>query len=122
MSILTLLDNKSPQEIGEMFQTTLDDFIKEKIQETINDLLQGEIEDFLTDALRDLTFDIRNGYYKRHLKTKYGSIEVKVPRDRLNLFETKLIKPYKQTTDELEFMIQSLYLKGIKFFWKFSLS
>lgn len=113
MSILTLFDNKSPQEIGEMFKTTLDDFIKEKIQETINDLLQGEIEEFLTDGLRDLTLDIRNGYYKRHLKTRYGSIEVRVPRDRLNLFETKLIKPYKQTTDDLEFMIQSLYLRGM---------
>lgn len=113
MSILALIKEKSPEEIGTLVKTSLDDFVKEKIEEAVNGLLQGEIEDFLTDALRGQTFDIRNGYYKRHLKTKFGSIEVRVPRDRLNLFETKLIKPYKQTTEDLEFVVQSLYLKGM---------
>ena len=113
MSILTLIDGKTPQELGDFFKNSLDEFVKEKIQATINQLLQGEIEDFLTEALRDQTFDIRNGYYKRHLKTSYGSIEVSVPRDRLNLFETKLIQPYKQTTADLEYMVQTLYLRGM---------
>ena len=113
MSILALIKEKNPTEIGTMFLSTLDEFVKEKIQETINELLQGEIQDFLTDALRESTFDIKNGYYKRHLKTKFGSIEVNVPRGRLNLFETKIIQPYKQTANDLEFVIQSLYLKGM---------
>lgn len=113
MSILTLIDGKTPQELGDFFKNSLDEFVKEKIQATINQLLQGEIEDFLTEALRDQTFDIRNGFYKRHLKTSYGSIEVSVPRDRLNLFETKLIQPYKQTTADLEYMVQTLYLRGM---------
>ena len=113
MSILSLIDNKSPEEIGNLISDSLNEYVKEKIKETINNLLQGEIEDFLTDAIRENTFDIRNGYYTRHLKTSYGSIEVKVPRDRLNLFETKIIQPYKQTTDDLEFMVQSLYLRGM---------
>ena len=63
--------------------------------------------------MREQTFDIRNGYYKRHLKTKYGRIEISVPRDRLNLFETKIIQPYKQTAADLEYVIQSLYLRGL---------
>lgn len=113
MSILTLIDGKSSAELGDLLKDSINSFVKEKLTETINDLLQGEIEDFLTDALRDRTFDIRNGYYKRHLKTRYGSIEVKVPRDRLNLFETKLIQPYKQTTADLEYVIQTLYLRGM---------
>ena len=87
--------------MGNMLVSTLDGFAKERI------------EDFLTDALRDETLDVRNGYYKRHLKTKFGSIEVKVPRDRLNYFETKIIKPYKQTCEDVEFVVQSLYLKGM---------
>ncbi len=113
MSILTLIDGKSPQELGEFFKTSINEFVKEKITETLNQLLQGEIEDFLTEAIRNQTLDIRNGYYKRHLKTKYGSIEVSVPRDRLNLFETKLIQPYKQTTADLEYIVQTLYLRGM---------
>ena len=99
--------------MGNMLISTSGGFVKEKIEEAINDLMDGEIEDFLTDALRDETLDVRNGYYKRHLKTKFGSIEVKVPRDRLNYFETKIIKPYKQTCEDVEFVVQSFYLKGM---------
>ena len=113
MSILALIEGKKPEELGTIVKNSLDEFVKDKIEEAINDLLQGEIEDFLTDALRDQTFDIRNGYYKRHLKTKYGRIEISVPRDRLNLFETKIIQPYKQTAADLEYVIQSLYLRGL---------
>lgn len=113
MSILTLIDGKSSEELGEFFKSSINEFVKEKLQETINQLMQGEIEDFLTEALRNETLDIRNGYYKRHLKTRYGSIEVSVPRDRLNLFETKLIQPYKQTTKDLEYVVQTLYLRGM---------
>ena len=113
MSILTLIDGKSSEELGEFFKSSINEFIKEKLQETINQLMQGEIEDFLTEAIRNETLDIRNGYYKRHLKTRYGSIEVSVPRDRLNLFETKLIQPYKQTTKDLEYVVQTLYLRGM---------
>lgn len=113
MSILALIEGKKPEELGAIVKNSLDEFVKDKIEETINDLLQGEIEDFLTDALRDQTFDIRNGYYKRHLKTKYGRIEISVPRDRLNLFETKIIQPYKQTAADLEYVIHSLYLRGL---------
>ena len=83
MSILALIEGKNPEELGTLVKSSLDDFVREKIEETVNTLLLGEIEDFLTDALREQTFDIRNGYYKRHLKTKYGSISVNVPRDRL---------------------------------------
>lgn len=113
MSILALIEGRKPEELGAIVKNSLDEFVKDKIEEAINDLLQGEIEDFLTDALRDQTFDIRNGYYKRHLKTKYGRIEISVPRDRLNLFETKIIQPYKQTAADLEYVIQSLYLRGL---------
>lgn len=113
MSILTLIDGKSSEELGEFFKSSINEFVKEKLQETINQLMQGEIEDFLTEALRNETLDIRNGYYKRHLKTRYGSIEVSVPRDRLNLFETKIIQPYKQTTKDLEYVVQTLYLRGM---------
>ena len=113
MSILALIEGKKPEELGAIVKNSLDEFVRDKIEETINDLLQGEIEDFLTDALRDQTLDIRNGYYKRHLKTKYGRIEISVPRDRLNLFETKIIQPYKQTAADLEYVIQSLYLRGL---------
>lgn len=70
MSILSLIEEKRPEDVGDMLISALDDFVKEKI-------------------------------------------EVKAPRDRLNYFETKIIEPHKQTCEDVEFIAQSLYLKGM---------
>lgn len=80
----------------------LNDFVKSKIKESIDELLEGEIEAMFNEAFRAQNQDFRNGYYYRHLKTHHGLIEVKVPRDRLNLFKTRIMKPYRQVTDDVD--------------------
>lgn len=113
MSILAFLEGKTPQEIGGLLQADLNDFVRSKITEAVNSLLEGEIEAMLSEAFRASNADFRNGYYHRHLKTRYGVIEVRVPRDRLSLFKTQLLKPYKQVTDDMDYVVQSLYFKGL---------
>ena len=46
MSILSLIKEKRPEDLGNMLISTLDDFVKEKIEEAINDLMDGEIPVF----------------------------------------------------------------------------
>ena len=65
------------------------------------------------EAFKATNADFRNGFYYRHLKTKYGIVEVKVPRDRLSLYKTQMLKPYKQVTDDVDYVVQSLYFKGM---------
>jgi len=55
----------------------------------------------------------RNGYNKKTLKSKYGNVDVKIPRDRDATFEPKII-PKRQTLIEgTEDLILSLYTKGL---------
>ena len=55
----------------------------------------------------------RNGYNQKTLKSKYGNVDVKIPRDRDSTFEPKII-PKRQTLIEgTEDLILSLYTKGL---------
>lgn len=75
--------------------------------------MEGEIETLLDEAFRAKNNDFKNGCYYPHLRSKFGMIEVKVPRDRLNLFKTQILKPYQQVTDDMDYVVQSLYFKGL---------
>ena len=59
------------------------------------------------------TGNSRNGYYARTITTRYGDIEVQIPRDCNGEFKQQTIKPYKRNTDDLETTILQLYSKGI---------
>lgn len=60
------------------------------------------------------TGNLRNGYYTRNYDTKYGMIEnLKIPRDRNNEFEQKLIPPYARRDDWIETMIIRMYASGV---------
>ena len=66
---------------------------------------------------RDVFIDehggIKNGYYERAMKTKFGEIEgLNVPRDREGKFRTALFDPYARPIGIGELII-SLYSKGI---------
>ena len=55
---------------------------------------------------------LKNGYYKRNLKTKYGEIrELEVPRNRDNNFQSAIIESNKAVG--LEYLIVSLYSNGV---------
>ncbi len=113
MSILSLFEGKTPEEIGGILTGELDSFVKARIEEALNDAFGGEIEDFIAEWLQKGEGAVRNGHYERHLKTKYGPVAVRVPRDRMNLFKTRLLQPYQRSTDDLEATVQRLCIEGM---------
>ena len=44
----------------------------------------------------------RNGYNKKNLKSKYGEIEVSIPRDRNSTFEPKLVRKRQRLLYQLK--------------------
>ena len=55
---------------------------------------------------------IKNGYYKRNLKTKYGELkQLSVPRNRDNSFHSAIIGDNK--TVGIEELITSMYSNGV---------
>lgn len=102
----TLLKNES-----------LDEFFRKHLEEAINTLLQNELTAFLgyekysADGVG--TGNSRNGSYTRSLDTKYGTLNLSIPRDRAGDFEQHLIPEYARRTDDLETTVITLYRKGI---------
>ena len=96
---------------------SLDEFFRSHLEKAINDLLQNELTAFLGYEKYSVegygTGDSRNGSYTRSLDTKYGKLELVIPRDRKGWFDQKLIPDYARRTDDLETTIITLYRKGI---------
>lgn len=55
----------------------------------------------------------RNGTNKKTLKSKYGDVDVSIPRDRDGTFEPQLVKKRETLLKGSEDMILSLYTKGM---------
>ena len=55
----------------------------------------------------------RNGYNEKTIKSKYGNIDVSIPRDRDSSFEPQLVKKREILLNGSEDMIISLYTKGM---------
>jgi transposase-like protein len=55
----------------------------------------------------------RNGHNKKTLKSKYGEIDVSIPRDRESSFEPQLVKKRQTLIEGTEDLILSLYTKGM---------
>ena len=71
-------------------------------------LMNGEIEAFLEENKGQ-----KNGYYERDIGTRYGKIEdLRVPRDRINEFQTVLFQRYELTIG-IDDLVISMYSKGV---------
>ena len=68
--------------------SSIDEIVRSEIESCLNFLLKTELTNFLDHEPYDTngynTGNSRNGYYARTITTRYGDIEVQIPRDRIN--------------------------------------
>ncbi len=101
--------------------TSVSDFnslFKEMISVLLEKGLEGELDDELGyskyDYRNKATDNARNGYSKKNIRSSYGDLEVKIPRDRQGDFEPQLIKKQQNSlTQDIEEKIISMYAKGM---------
>ena len=83
----------------------------------MNDLLQAELSAFLGyepyDKVGYNSGNSRNGTYSRKFETKYGTVQLSIPRDRNGNFSPALIPAYGRRDDHLEEMVIKLYQTGV---------
>ncbi|MCC9883360.1 IS256 family transposase, partial [Streptococcus agalactiae] len=65
------------------------------------------------DKAGDNTGNSRNGAYTRRFETKYGGVNLLIPRDRNGEFSTALIPSYGRRDNHLEDMVIKLYQTGV---------
>ncbi|MCI7238240.1 MAG: IS256 family transposase [Anaerococcus sp.] len=95
----------------------INEFFRQQLEIAINDLLKSELTVFLDYEKWEYkgygSGNSRNGYYHRNLKTRFGELELQIPRDRAGEFKQETVKAYARNTDNLENMVITLYKKGI---------
>ena len=95
------------------------DGILEEFKSLLRESLQTASEEELTSHLgyekhqESENTNYRNGHNKKSLKTKYGKIDVAIPRDREGTFEPKLVPKRERILKGSEELILSLYAKGM---------
>ena len=96
----------------------IQNLFKDMIGSFVENGPEGELEDELGYGKYDYqnkeTDNSRNGHSEKTLKTSFGEVDIKVPRDRKGEFEPELVK--KQQTSlsgDIEEKILSMYSKGM---------
>lgn len=95
------------------------DGILDEFKGLLKEALQTATEEELTSHLgyekhqESDNPNYRNGHNKKTLKSKYGEVDVSMPRDRDGTFEPKLIQKRETLLKGSEDLILSLYTKGM---------
>ena len=57
--------------------------------------------------------DYRNGYKRKQVNSRYGSMEIEVPQDRKSTFEPQIVKKRQKDISDIDQKIISMYAKGM---------
>ena len=94
----------------------LGELVRESVEETLNTLMEAEAEQLCGARRYERTADrkdTRAGHYDRHLETKAGRVELKVPKLRKVTFETAIIERYRRRESSVEEALIEMYLAGV---------
>lgn len=98
----------------------LDDFnalMSEVSKEVVEALLEGELTDHLGFEKYDhqaKTIDnSRNGFSPKKVNSKFGKMDLNIPRDRKSDFDPKIVKKHQRDISGLEDKIISMYARGM---------
>ncbi len=109
-----LKDSHRSQEIQALVNDQ--DFLKKLLQEFLQEFLETEITEFLGAAPYERVEDRRghrNGYKPRMLKTRVGTLNLLIPKDRDGRFQTCLFERYQRSEKALVLALQEMYLQGV---------
>ena len=120
MSLINHKELKRQIQSGEL--TSLDDVTNE-FKNILRDVIQTASEEELSAHLgyqkhqispkRSDNPNYRNGHNKKTLKSKYGNLDITIPRDRDGSFQPQLVQKREVILNGSEDLILSLYTKGM---------
>jgi putative transposase len=83
-------------------------------------VLQAALEVEMTEAIgaekgqrTETRLSYRSGYYGRSLITRVGTLELRVPQDRLGRFSTELFERYQRSEKALVGTLAEMYVQGV---------
>lgn len=100
---------KDAKDIQEMLKTLFGDTLKEMLEAELDHKLGYSKYDYKNKE----TENSRNGYSKKKVKSDYGEIDLKIPRDRDNDFEPIVVKKNQRDISSIEDQVLSMYARGM---------
>lgn len=95
----------------------LHSYLKEIFKDTLQEMLEAELEVELGyskgDRKNKNTDNRRNGYSQKNVKTRFGEMDIEVPRDRNGDYEPSVVPKNKRDISGIEEQVISLYARGM---------
>lgn len=93
----------------------IQDALKDLLGGTIKEMMEAEMENHLgyEKSKRSDKDDYRNGYKRKRVNSRYGSMEIEVPQDRKSTFEPQVVKKRQKDSSGIDQKIISMYAKGM---------
>jgi putative transposase len=85
---------------------------RQALQEIIEEQMAAAVDRHLDQLTADDAADRRNGYYRRHLLTELGDIELNVPRTR-RYSPVEILRAYARRTREIDRVILAGFVLGL---------
>lgn len=103
-------DNNLP-----IFEEAVAELFRSELEKSINEILEHELTTFLDYERYDRSDneDYRNGSYTRKYNTKYGVLNITMPRDRLGQFYSSLLPKYQRHDHSTDKTIIDLFDRGL---------
>ena len=96
----------------------IQDALKDLLGGTIKEMMEAEMDHHLgyekserTDSLDEVR-DYRNGYKTKQVNSRFGSMDIEVPQDRLSEFEPQVVKKRQKDISDIDRKIISMYAKS----------
>ena len=94
----------------------LGEMVRGTVEEALNAMLDAEADALCGAARYERSKDrqdTRAGSYERSLHTRAGDVKLKVPKLRLQTFETAIIERYQRRESSVEEALIEMYLAGV---------
>jgi transposase-like protein len=101
---------------SEFFFEDLDQLMKERHRQFLEELMGYERQCFLNVRpyeRAEQRVDQANGFYHRHLTTRFGGLELKVPRTRSGQFQTQVVARYQRREPVINEALKQVFVLGV---------
>jgi putative transposase len=105
--------------LSRKLQTTIiddDTFLKGIVHNCLQELIKTEFDQYINAQPHERTLErrgIRNGCYTRTLKTRVGTLELTIYRDRAGEFHTEFFNRYQRSEQAFIAAMLEMYLQGV---------
>ena len=82
----------------------IQDALKDLLGDTIKEMMEAEMDEHLgyEKSERSDNDDYRNGYKRKQVNSRYGSMEIEVPQDRKSTFSPQIVKKRQKDISDID--------------------